>query len=76
MLDEIKRAYYESGKLKEETRYSGGKKNGPCRQYDENGILVAEQNYMSRANSFTNMANPRAYKRIIMTMAPCIESFP
>lgn len=45
MLDEIKRAYYESGKLKEETRYSGGKKNGPCRQYDENGILVAEQNY-------------------------------
>lgn len=45
MCEEIKRTYHESGKLKEETRYSGGKKNGPCRQYDENGILVAEQNY-------------------------------
>ena len=47
MLDEIKRAYYESGKLKEETRYSGSKKNGPCRQYDENGTLAEVTTYIN-----------------------------
>lgn len=42
IIDGIKREYYESGKLKSETAYKGGKENGVAKQYYESGKLMGE----------------------------------
>ena len=39
------KTYFQSGKIKSLDIYKGGKKNGICFIYDENGLILSEVNY-------------------------------
>ena len=42
---EIRRIFYESGKVQAETSYREGKMHGICRTYYESGVLLAEASF-------------------------------
>jgi antitoxin component YwqK of YwqJK toxin-antitoxin module len=44
-LEGVRKVFYKSGKLAEETNYKGGVKNGVYKKYSENGIVLEETNY-------------------------------
>ena len=44
-LNDVRKVFYKSGEIAEETTYRDGIKNGPYKSYAENGILLEESNY-------------------------------
>lgn len=44
-LNGVRKVYYKSGEIAEETSYLNGLKNGPYKSYAENGVLLEESNY-------------------------------
>lgn len=44
-LNGVRKVFYKSGKIAEETTYKDGIKNGTYKSYAENGILLEESNY-------------------------------
>jgi antitoxin component YwqK of YwqJK toxin-antitoxin module len=44
-LNGVRKVFYKSGEIAEETTYKDGLKNGPYKSYAENGILLEESNY-------------------------------
>ena len=44
-LDGIRKVFYKSGEIAEETTYKVGMKNGTYKSYAENGIILEESNY-------------------------------
>jgi len=44
-LNGIRKVFYKSGEIAEETTYFNGIKNGPYKSYAENGVLLEESNY-------------------------------
>lgn len=44
-LDGVRKVFYKSGEIAEETTYKDGLKNGPYKSYAENGVLLEESNY-------------------------------
>ncbi len=44
-LNGVRKVYYKSGKIAEETTYKNGLKDGPYKSYTENDILIEESNY-------------------------------
>jgi antitoxin component YwqK of YwqJK toxin-antitoxin module len=44
-LDGVRKVFYKSGKIAEETTYKNGVKNGAYKSYTENGVLLEETTY-------------------------------
>jgi antitoxin component YwqK of YwqJK toxin-antitoxin module len=44
-LNGVRKVFYKSGKIAEETTYKNGIKEGPYKSYTENGIIIEESNY-------------------------------
>lgn len=44
-LDGVRKVYYKSGEIAEETTYKNGIKNGPYKSYAENGVVMEESIY-------------------------------
>ena len=44
-LDGVRKVYYKSGEIAEETTYKAGVKNGPYKGYAENGFVLESSNY-------------------------------
>lgn len=44
-ISERSRLWHETGKLRIEAGFEGGKLSGPLREYDENGVLVRDEIY-------------------------------
>ncbi len=49
-LNGIRKVFYKSGEIAEETTYKNGVKNGAYKSYAENGILLEESNYKNDLN--------------------------
>ncbi|WP_162126291.1 toxin-antitoxin system YwqK family antitoxin [Flavobacterium phycosphaerae] len=46
-LDGVRKVFYKSGKIAEETVYKNGIKDGPYKSYAENGVLLEETTYVN-----------------------------
>ena len=44
-LDGVRKVFYKSSKIAEETTYKAGVKNGPYKSYAENGVVLEETTY-------------------------------
>ncbi|MFT3687306.1 MAG: hypothetical protein QM783_20685 [Phycisphaerales bacterium] len=44
-LNGVRKVFYKSGEIAEETTYKNGIKNGPYKSYAENGVVLEESNY-------------------------------
>jgi antitoxin component YwqK of YwqJK toxin-antitoxin module len=44
-LEGVRKVFYKSGKITEETTYKSGIKNGPYKSYDENGTVLEESTF-------------------------------
>ena len=59
-LEGIRKVYYQSGKIAEETQYKLGIKNGYYKKYAENGVLFEESNYVNgEFNGLAIFRNPQ-----------------
>jgi len=49
-LNGVRKVFYKSGEIAEETSYKNGIKNGPYKSYAENGTVLEESNYKNGQN--------------------------
>lgn len=56
-LNDVKKVFYKSGKIAEETTYKDGLKNGIYKKYAENGVLLEESTFKN--NQFDGLATFR-----------------
>lgn len=60
-LNGVRKVFYKSGEIAEETNYKDGKKNGTYKSYAENGIVLEESNYKNDLNdgpaTYRNLSN-------------------
>ena len=69
-LNGVRKVFYKSGLIAEETTYKNGVKNGPYKSYAENGIVLEESNYKNglydgqsiSRNTSNEIASQGAYK--------------
>jgi len=63
-LDGIRKVFYPSGKIAEETNYKNGKKEGAYKKYAENGIVLEETIYKN--NEYDGLAIFRSPNNIVV----------